>query len=415
LPKGLAVSGGFVLSWVSRKLNEVLHPGAAGVAYPSKGTAFYETADIPLLDVMKLYERDPTCKSSVDLLSASTVGMGFYITVDDNYDKAAQAKAAVDKFCEDINLDTLLCDMAKPFIACGNDFWAKSTPDNLKDVLRLPNDAIERINLSKFPGFKIPYQVTSYQLKANYVEGSQSTLDPKAIIHWQFNPKASNGYGVGLLQVLLHTLCLDPNNKRPAYAAMKAKIERLMPKIFEKYAGPDVLAYLEKADEATITKFQNAIKNRPEEGAWLFYNKPCEVKPVTLDPRAQGFVYYIDHMINQFYLGCETPLPRLFSTPGFTEASAKAAVELQDMLIKPLQRYVKRLVEREIFSPAVLQAGFDPFKAKVRLNWGSPDQPEMLMGDLISAAEKGLIRPEEFRKNAAKVGWQLWENQPLKK
>ena len=61
---------------------------------------------------------------------------------------------------------------------------------------------------------------------------------------------------------------------------MKAKIERLMPKIFEKYAGPDVLAYLEKAMKKTITTFQNAIKNGQEEGAWLFYNKPSEVKPV---------------------------------------------------------------------------------------------------------------------------------------
>jgi len=116
---------------------------------------------------------------------------------------------------------------------------------------------------------------------------------------------------------------------------MKAKRERIMPRIFEKYAGPDVLAYLEKADPATIKQFESAIKNRPEEGAWLFYNKPCEVKPVTIDPRAQGFVYYIDHIVNQFYLGCETPLPRLFSTPGFTEASARAALDLQDMLIKP--------------------------------------------------------------------------------
>ena len=45
----------------------------------------------------------------------------------------------------------------------------------------------------------------------------------------------------------------------------------------------------------------NAIKNRPEEGAWLFYNKPFEVKPVTIDPRAQGFVYYIDHIVNQSF------------------------------------------------------------------------------------------------------------------
>jgi hypothetical protein len=29
---------------------------------------------------------------------------------------------------------------------------------------------------------------------------------------------------------------------------------------------------------------------------------------------------------------------------------------------------------------------------------------------MLKAAEQGLIRQEEFRKNASKFGWQLWEN-----
>jgi hypothetical protein len=191
---------------------------------------------------------------------------------------------------------------------------------------------------------------------------------------------------------------------------MKAQIERSMPKIFEKYAGPDVLALLERADEDTIQKFQQAIKNRSDEGAWLFFNGKGDIRPVTLDPRAR-FEYYVDHIINQFYLGCETPLPRLFSTPGFTEASANAALELQNMLIRPIQRYIKRQVEREIFSPVLTQAGLDPVQAQVRLNWSSLKTQEVNMTDLLKASEQGLIRQEEFRKNAVKFGWQLWENQ----
>jgi hypothetical protein len=189
---------------------------------------------------------------------------------------------------------------------------------------------------------------------------------------------------------------------------MKAKIERIMPKIFEKYAGPDVLALLEKADEQTIQKFQSAIKNRSEEGTWLFYNGKGDIKPVTLDPRAR-FEYYIEHLINQFYLGCETPLPRLFSTPGFTEASAKAALELQNMLIKPVQRYIKRQVEKDIFDVVLAQAGLEPAKARVRLNWGAQKTPEIVMADMLKAAELGLVRSEEFRKSAVKFGWELWE------
>lgn len=102
--------------------------------------------------------------------------------------------------------------------------------------------------------------------------------------------------------------------------------------------------------------------------------------------------------------------PGLFSTPGFTEASARAALDLQDMLIDPIQRMVKRRVEREIFATVVRQNGQDPAKAAVRLNWGSPETPEIIASDLISAAEKNLIRPDEFRKNAVKIlGWELRE------
>ncbi len=397
------------MSKVIRKIREVLSSApACGVASPN-GRVFFDTSCIPLADVMKLYDRDPTCKSSVDLLAASTVGMGFYTTVDEKYDKAAEAKAVVDKFCEDVNLDGLLNDMAKPLIACGNDFWLKLTPQRLADALRMPIDSVQRIGLSSVADLKLPYKVTGYQLRSTYVGTAGNELKPEAVIHWRLSGDVPSGFGVGLLQVLLHTLTVD-SDKRPPYAWMKAKIEKILPNIFVKYAGPDVVVQLEGQKEDTIKKYESAIKNRPEEGQWLFSGaKSVGVYPVSIDPRAR-FEYYIDHMVNQFYLGCETPLPRLFSTPGFTEASARAALDLQDMLIKPVQRYIKRQVEKEIFAVTVSQAGFDAAKAKVRLNFGSPETPELVPADLIRAAELGLVRAEEFRKNAVKFGWELWDN-----
>src|SRR3972149_6262115 len=124
------------MSKVFKKIREVLSLApASGVASP-KQRVFFDTSSIPLTDVMKLYDRDPTCKSSVDLLAASTVGMGFYTTVDEKYEKASEAKAVVDKFCEDVNLDGLLNDMTKPLIGCGNDFWLNLNPTKLTDTLR---------------------------------------------------------------------------------------------------------------------------------------------------------------------------------------------------------------------------------------------------------------------------------------
>jgi hypothetical protein len=394
------------MSSTLRRLIEAFSVRAkSGYATP-QGALVHETPTIALSEVVKLYQRDPTCKASVDLLAASAVGSGFYTTINDSYEKAAQAKAAVDGFNETVNLDALLGDMARMLIACGNDFWLKLTPQNTKSLFRLPVDAVERIEQSYLEEktLKIPYKIEGYKLRHSY---GGELLDAGAVVHWRINCLDYSGYGTGVLQVLLHSLAFA-SDKRPAYAAMKAKIERIMPRIFEKYAGPDVLALLERADDDTIAQFQQAIKNRGEEGAWLFYNGKGDIRPVTIDPRAR-FEYYVDHLINQFYLGCETPLPRLFSTPGFTEASANAALELQNMLIQPVQRYIKRQVERELFDTVLLQAGLDPSKAQARLNWSPYKTKEASVADLLKAAEQGLIRQEEFRKNASKFGWQLWE------
>jgi hypothetical protein len=57
-----------------------------------------------------------------------------------------------------------------------------------------------------------------------------------------------------------------------------------------------------------------------------------------------------------------------------------------------------------------MQAGLNPSKAQARLHWRPYKTKEANVADLLKAAEQGLIRQDEFRKNAAKFGWQLWEN-----
>ncbi len=392
---------------------------SAGFASP-QGDLVYDTPVIPLLDCWELYKRDTACRSSVNMLSAALVGMGFYTTCanETDYAQAKEAKKVVDAFCgmppKGINLDSKLNHMAKRLIACGNVFWLKVSAN---EILRLPLDAVEKIVMENVSSdLKIPFKVVGYKLSATY---GGKTLDPAVVIHWKLDEdEDSSGFGIGLLQTLLLTLKIQGAERRPSYSAMKAKIESIMPGIFEKFAGPDVLVNVPGASDSTMEKFQNAIKNRKKEGTWLFFNgktkdggPTANVNPVQIDARGR-FEGYIEYMINQFYLGCQTPLPRLFSTPGFTEASANAAKDLQDILVKPTQRDIKRMVECYVFAPFIVAANLDADLAAVRLNWGSPETPEMVMADLISAAGAGLIRPEEFRKNATKAGWELWDAQP---
>ena len=103
-----------------------------------------------------------------------------------------------------------------------------------------------------------------------------------------------------------------------------------------------------------------------------------------------------------------------FTTPGFTEASARAALEIAERKVMALQRFIKRTCEREIFTPLIQQAGLDPAKANCRINWGR-EKPEVQLKDLIRLAEisatseTSYVRPEEVQKNLIKAGFELWE------
>jgi len=380
-----------------------------GVLLPAWRQAYGETRIVSFSDVITAYTRDPSCKAFVDFLADQAVGTGFYTTVDKEYAQAEQAKQIVDEFNEAINLDELLQIGAREIVASGNSFWLKIEPERLQNLKILP-----------LTGFDNPRAVmrnrygdlTGY----NYSCGDVKTgFPPEKIIHFKWNPVDFSAFGTGVLQVLLTELCFN-GETRMSFLEMKARIEKIMPEIFEKYAGPDELWIFAGASEEKLAEYQRLIKSKPKAGARFVYNKAeADVKTVAVDPRAR-YEAYVEHILNQVYLGGQTPLPKLFTTPGFTEASAKAALEIAERKVMALQRFIKRTCEREIFYPLIQQAGLNPVKAGCRLNWGR-EKPEVKLEDLIRLAEisssSGVpyIRPEELRKNLIKSGFELWEKE----
>jgi len=334
----------------------------------------------------------------VDFLADQVVGAGFYTTVNEKYSRAEEAKRAVDEFCEKVNLDGLLQVGAREIIATGNSFWEKVEPDRLVDLRILPLTSISRIKRG------VHGDVEGYVQSATY---GGKTLAPERIIHLKWNPVNGEPFGTGVLRPLLEKMTVS-GETRMSFLEMKARIEKMLPEIFEKYAGPDELWIFEGVSDERLAEYQRVIKAKPKAGARFVYNRPADIKTVQIDPRTQ-FQTYLEHIINQVYLGGETPLPKLFTTPGFTETSAKAVADLAERKVHALQRFIKRIAEREIFSPVIEQAGYDPKEAGARLNWGIPERPEIVVADLIKAAETDLIRPDEFRNIMKDVGWELKE------
>lgn len=380
-----------------------------GVLLPAWRQAYGDPRIVSFSDIITAYTRDPSCKAFVDFLADQAVGMGFYTTVNKEYAQAEQAKQIVDEFNEAANLDELLQIGAREIVASGNSFWLKIEPERLENLKILP--------LTGFDGPRAVMrnrygEVTGY----NYFYGNAKTsFPPEKIIHFTWNPVNFSAFGTGVLQVLLSELCFD-GDKRISFLEMKARIEKIMPEIFEKYAGPDELWIFAGASDEKLVEYQRLIKSKPKAGARFVYNKAeADVKTVSVDPRAR-YEAYVEHILNQVYLGGQTPLPKLFTTPGFTEASAKAALEIAERKVMALQRFIKRTCEHGIFCPVVQQAGLNPVKANCRLNWGR-EKPEVKLEDMIRLAEisasSGVeyVRPEELRKNLVKSGFELWEKE----
>ncbi len=378
-----------------------------GALLPAWRQVYGENRPVSFNDIITAYTSDPSLKAFVDFLADQTVGAGFYTTVNEEYAQAEEAKQVVDEFNETVNLDELLQVGAREIVASGNSFWLKTEPDNLQNLKILP-----------LTGFDNPTAITRNQYGQvtayNYSYGEvKTTFQPEKIIHYRWNPTNFSAYGTGVLQVLLTQLTIN-GETRTSFLEMKARIEKIMPEIFEKYAGPDELWIFAGASDEKLAEYQKLIKTKPKAGARFVYNRAeADIKTVTVDPRAR-YEAYIEHILNQVYLGGQTPLPKLFTTPGFTEASANAALDIAERKVMALQRFIKRTCERTIFAPLIQQAGMNPKKANLRLNWGR-ERPEVKLEDLIRLAEisatgeTSYVRPEEVRKNLIKAGFELWE------
>jgi len=411
------------VSFLQRIVNifRAKEPYAVALKEAKKGVG--ETPKINFVKQIEAYNKDTALRDFVDVLAMQAVGMGFYTTCasKEEYEEAAEAKRIVDEFNERNNIDDLLQVTAREIVATGNGIWQLFTPGKLERVLRVPIVSFERVITNEFLGFEETEFTKQKKIRLGFKQTTAyggKVVPAENLHHFRWNPIDDSGWGSGVMRVLMEEYSWQEYDKnigkyvtrtRPSFLEIKAKLDLDIIEIFEKFAGP-LEAYVTE-DKKLAEKIEAELQKTPKYGGRLVASGKggLDIKTPPLEPRAR-FAESIEYLWNQFCLGGQTPLPKLFTTPGFTEASANAAIDIADRLIMPIQRLIKRDVERlwiKVIKAA--SAELDPVKASVRLNWGAPETPEVIAADLIHAAELGLIRPEEFRKNAVKFGWELWE------
>jgi len=161
---------------------------------------------------------------------------------------------------------------------------------------------------------------------------------------------------------------------------------------------------------------------RPEDDMVVGVRKNEDMKVVRVgtDPRSRLHPY-VEYMHNAMLTALETPSVKLFLEAGFTEASAKTAVQMVNRKVNAFRRFLKREIEAKVLMPRVMQkmgwsAPYKPAlykKAKLRLNWEPMEQPIIKGEDLVRLiqvnAQTGwvMMRPSEVRAMLSRRGIRL--------
>lgn len=364
-----------------------------GVFVPASKLTLGEAPAVTFTKLRDYYLKDPAVMAAVDYIAEMAVGSGFYTTA-----KTVSAKQVIDDFCEEVGMDQLLMVVAKELVWAGNSVVEKITPNRIRGLKVLPLTTFTKVKRDVYG------RVQAY---VQSVQGNTIEFNPKEVIHFKINVVNGSAWGTGILHSLAESYVLDERNVRKPLLDVKAQIETDLPKIIHRYGSPKVIWIFDGASDDATQEYAKAIQNAPVDVDFVT-NKKVETQSLGVDPRMR-FAEAITYVENQVIAGLQSPIIKLYTTPGFTEASATVAKEVSQKKIEYLQRYLKRVVEREIFRPVVEQAGLDYKRADLRLHWGMVEEPEIKLEDLLRAFELGAVRVDEVRKNLVDLGWKLWE------
>jgi len=361
--------------------------------------------DVSFKTMSKVYLGDLAARASIDFLADQIAGAGFYTTMNDDYVEESEGKTAkdlVDAFCREQGLDEVLQESARFLVGWGNVFWWIGNTKRIEFLKLVP------VEIIRDNGVKFNAEGQLDRIELDW-KRQPSEIMGDEIIHLAYNVLTAKPLGIGILQSLCTPLDIGDGETREAYYQIKAKIHSGMTDTIYMFGAPNELWSFPGLSKERLQELFSQIKSIPRRGSRFVFNPPAgseaKVQPIVAE-RMRGLDFYVETLMDEFVLGLQTPLAKLVTKTGFTEASADAALDIGERRVMALQRFLKRGVERFLFDRVIAQAGLDPEKAQVRLNWGMPESLDyekltQLLGHLVSIVEKvgpNVITAEELRK-----------------
>lgn len=393
------------------RLNGFLHPKPTktinedALIVPIYKTTIGEFPQASFISAIEAYKTDPDVFNAVNFISNATLSDGFYITGNADY-KNGKAIDLINDFNRNIRwgnrrsekgLMRLYRIITKELLYGGNTF-IEMLPD--PNHLQLLN----QIELSSI--YKIFRSVTGDITKIQQrVGGVFNDLDPDNIIHIPWLQVDREPFGLGLIQPLISPRYDTRGRQIPAFYRIKASLEYDIWRMVHRKGVPRSIFQFENIGDEKLKEVQEELKD-PDIDASFATPLKVDIKTEVAGP-SQGISNLILFLDKRFQAGLQTPINNLLNSSGYTEASARVSEELGGLIVKDLQLYIGETTESELYDRILLQNGFDPNQAKIKLHWGKESSYEYTIEDILKVFDRKLISTKNAREMMRSMGLKL--------
>jgi len=342
---------------------------------------------ISLAKLKEYYLTNPAAKAAVDNMVAQLVGSGYYIVSPDE-----RVKSLVEEFSDRVALLEWFEYAFREVIYSGNS-WLEY-PEDWRDPPEFVSLAVELTSIRMIRRDEGGGPIEYVQI----VDGRENPLPADKFLHLAWGVVDRSAFGTGILYPL-SVPTIDPRGDRvpPLFDIYRQMMNDLQ-RVSSKYPPRHIVTF-DASDEVFERKIRPQLESlRPGEN--FATNSKVDFKELTVASRAD-YASLMDYMLNQLYLGLETPFLRLMLHPS-SLADARVVMESWEPFRTMLHTFMARRFEKQIVSRLLQAHGVKP--TPVRLIFGQPDRPEVNLDHILQAFQLGILSAEEARINLRNGG-----------
>jgi len=307
----------------------------------------------------------------------------------------------VDYFNEKNNIDEILQTASIEMVAYGNSFLHVTNGYRF-----IPLEAVEKaIPRRKEVPIKDEYRI---ELTALY---DKKKLEWGSFTHFRANVTTKSApFGQGIIEGLMRSYSWTKEGETvqtPTPLELRHSTRRSMMKGFEKFSFGNELWIFQDLNDIALEKQANRMKTMQDTGERIVTNAKGDIK-IAVPQRTTSYDQWLQATQAEFNALLEDPALKIHTETIFAKATAEEETKLFQKKVLSMQRVLKRQIEA-LWAKCLKEWGFDPVKAKARMNFGVPEIPEYNIQDVLKAVEQGVIDKDEARQMLREARWKIVE------